>query len=183
MQKGDHIVIVGASIVGLLLAQLAMYYQAVPILVDGRQSHLDIASKLGIYYTVDYVNSDPYKKIVSITGGRLSENVVLIGAGGISLSNSLKFVSYGGSLVIADVDNYYDNDFSAVPTIASKQLSLHGISNGLKHFMPSINLLAQKTVSVSQFVSKEIEFSQVEQFLQQIAESPFEHIKVIVKNN
>lgn len=183
VEKGKHIVIVGASIVGLILAQLAIYYQAVPILVDGRQSHLDMANKLGIYYTINYVSAEPYKKVEAITGGTLSENLVLLGSGNFSLHNSIRFLMTGGNVVIADVENYKDNDSNAVQAIANNQLSLNGVSNGLKFYMPAINLLANKTVLVSQFVSKEIKFDQVEQNLQYMSNNPYEHIKVIVNNN
>ncbi|MCL1945216.1 MAG: alcohol dehydrogenase catalytic domain-containing protein [Firmicutes bacterium] len=183
IQKGNHVVIVGASIVGLILAQLAIYYQAIPILVDGRQSHLDMANKLGIYYTINYVSVDPYKKIEAITGGRLSENLVLLGSGNFSLFNSTRFLMSGGCVVVADVEIYKDNDSSAVQAIAEKQLSLYGINNGLKYFMPAINLLANKTILVAQFVSKEIKFDQVEQNMQYMSSNPYEHVKVIVSSN
>ncbi|MDR3021910.1 MAG: alcohol dehydrogenase catalytic domain-containing protein [Clostridiales bacterium] len=182
MQKGDHIVIIGASIVGLILAQLVIYYQGVPIIIDARESHLEMASKLGICYTINHIKSEPYKKIISITGGRMSENLALMGSSGISLFNSLNYVKRGGNVVIADAYNYKDNDSGAVPVIAEKQISLHSVSYGIKQFMPAINLLANKTVVVSQFVSQEIEFEQVPEFFAKIMENPLEYVKVIVKN-
>lgn len=181
--KGTHIVIMGASIVGLILAQLALYYQIVPILVDGRQSHLDMANKLGLYYTINYVNVDPYKKIEAITGGRFAENLVLLGASNTSLYNSVRLIMGGGSVVVADVSSYTDNDSNAVQHIAEKQVSLYGVNNGLKHYMQAINLLANKTVQVAQFVTKEIGFDQVEQSMQYISTNPYDHIKVVVNSN
>lgn len=47
LEKGEHIVIMGATGVGLILAQAALYYQAVPILVDLRRDRLELAERLG----------------------------------------------------------------------------------------------------------------------------------------
>jgi L-iditol 2-dehydrogenase len=181
MQKSDHIVIIGAGILGLILAQLALYYQTVPILVDSNQQRLDMAAKMGIYYTINYVESDPYKKIVAITGGRLSENIVLIGSGGIGLSKGLSYCMRGGSVVVMDMSEYVDSDASIVPTIVDKQVNLYGVSNAAKHFMQAINMIANKTVTVAPFVSKQIKYDQVGDYLSQMADNAQAYIKVVVK--
>ena len=58
VQKGEHIAIIGASVIGIIMAELAIYYQAVPILVDARQDMLDIAAASGVYYTVNTSETD-----------------------------------------------------------------------------------------------------------------------------
>lgn len=79
LEKGEHIVVYGATLVGLILAQAAIYYQAVPVLVDMRADRLSLAESLGVYYTVNPVESDPFKKIFTITGRTHGRNRRLYG--------------------------------------------------------------------------------------------------------
>ena len=51
--KGDYILISSASTVGLILAQIAIYYQLVPILVDINGDKLKLAESWGVYYTLN----------------------------------------------------------------------------------------------------------------------------------
>ncbi|MDE7373384.1 MAG: hypothetical protein K2N18_04905, partial [Clostridia bacterium] len=50
---GDYVVIVGAGTLGLVLCQMAMYYQMVPILIDLDADKLELAKKWGVYYTLN----------------------------------------------------------------------------------------------------------------------------------
>ena len=68
-EKGDYVVIVGASTLGLILGQLATYYQCVPILVDMDAEKLAIAAKWDIYYTLNPTYDDLERKVEQITGG------------------------------------------------------------------------------------------------------------------
>src|SRR5690606_8899383 len=76
--EGEHIVIIGASVMGIILAQLALYYQAVPIVLDPSQERLDIAANLGIYYAINTNATDPDERIKQITGGRYCESSVYL---------------------------------------------------------------------------------------------------------
>ena len=73
VEKGEHVVILGANAQGLIAAQVAIYYQAIPVLVDYREDLLDLGRKLGIYYTVNAVDADPVKKVFTITCGKMAE--------------------------------------------------------------------------------------------------------------
>ncbi len=53
IDKGEHLVIVGATSIGIILAQVAMYHQAVPIVVDMRDELLESARRAGVYYTIN----------------------------------------------------------------------------------------------------------------------------------
>ena len=101
LEKGEHLVIVGASVVGILLAQAAIYYQAVPILVDSRAERLKIAERLGVYYCINSVDEDVPKKIFSLTGGNMSETVCYLSYSDAPLSKSLELAKINGRVVIA----------------------------------------------------------------------------------
>ena len=47
IQKGDHVAIIGATNLGIILSQILIYYQAVPILIDVDDEALQIAKSSG----------------------------------------------------------------------------------------------------------------------------------------
>ena len=53
VQKGDYIAILGGSVLNLVIAQLALYYQAIPILVSSDDRYLELADSHGVYYTIN----------------------------------------------------------------------------------------------------------------------------------
>ena len=53
VEKGEYIAVVGGSVLGIIAAQLALYYQAIPILISNDRRYLEIASKCGVYYVID----------------------------------------------------------------------------------------------------------------------------------
>ena len=81
IRKGEHIVIAGASTLGIILGQVALYYQTVPILVDTNPEYLDKASQLGIYYTINAAECNARNKIFHITGGKMAECAAHIASG------------------------------------------------------------------------------------------------------
>ena len=79
--KGDFVVIVGASTLGLIIAQLALYYQMIPILVDLDAEKLALAASWGVYYTLNPTYDNLERRVEEITGGRMAESSVYVGDG------------------------------------------------------------------------------------------------------
>ena len=68
-EKGDYVVIVGASTLGLIISQLALYYQIVPILIDMDAEKLALAQKWGVAYTLNPTFDNLERRVEEITGG------------------------------------------------------------------------------------------------------------------
>lgn len=181
IEKGEHLVIVGASVIGIIMAQVAIYYQAVPILVDMRQDRLDTAAALGIYYTVNSVDTDPYKKIFSLTGGRMAEAVAYMSSAKMPLQRSIDYAGKGGRMAIVGWSNVGYELGANLSAVLNKQMTVTGISGSAKNLPTAINMLANKTVSVAPLISKEIPFDEVESCLAEQAQHPDKYVKVIVK--
>ena len=79
--KGDFVVIVGASTLGLVLSQLALYYQMIPILVDLDAEKLALAASWGVYYLLNPTYDNLERRVEEITGGRMAEASVYVGDG------------------------------------------------------------------------------------------------------
>lgn len=179
LEKGEHIAIVGATVTGIILAQVAIYYQAVPILMDLRRDRLDIAANFGVYYTVDTTESDPYKKIFSLTGGRMAETCAYMAQGVMPLTRSFDFLSHRGRMAVCTPDR--DKELNAdLHSIVEKQLDLFGISGMGKNIQSAINMLANKSVKVAPLISKEVGFDAVSAALEEMGQHPDKYVKVIV---
>ena len=104
-QKGDYVVIVGASTIGLILSQIAIYYQLVPILVDMDADKLRVAENWGVYYTLNPMFDNLERRVEEITGGRMCEFSVFTGDG-IPFSNAARLVKEGGVVIISGYSSH-----------------------------------------------------------------------------
>ncbi|MCL2848117.1 MAG: alcohol dehydrogenase catalytic domain-containing protein [Firmicutes bacterium] len=181
LEKGKRIAIMGGTIIGLVLAQIVLYYQAVPILVDSRTDRLEIAESLGIYYCINSTVQDVQKKIFSLTGGSLADSVVHFTASQLSLEQSLSVASFGTKVILAGWSGAKNALYTNMSDIVTKQLKLVGLNNGAKLIPSAINMIANKSVNVSSFITKIIPFSDVETIIKEQMEFPQKEIKVLVK--
>jgi len=181
LEKGEHVVIMGASLVGIILAQVALYYQAIPILVDTRGDRLSIAENLGVYYCVNSTVDDARKKIFSMTGGSMASAVVYFTGTNSSLPKSLEYAASGGRVVVAGWSGTKPDLAASFSQVFSKQLTVYGVSNGAKMIPAAINMLANRTVNVTPFVKRTIAFENVDEALKTQVDHPDKDIKVLVK--
>ena len=98
--KGDFVVIVGASTLGLVLSQLALYYQMIPILVDLDAEKLALAASWGVYYLLNPTYDNLERRVEEITGGRMAEASVYVGDG-VPFDCAFRLVKDKGEVVVA----------------------------------------------------------------------------------
>lgn len=179
LQKGEHIVIVGATIIGLILAQVAMYNQAIPILLDYREDKLELAASLGVALTVNTSESDAGKKIFAITGGHMAETVAYMLASDMPVKNLSDFAARSSR--IAFVGNCVkDADINLRPFIL-KNAKLISVGSSGKNFPAAINMLVNKSVTVSPLISHTVAFDEFGETLKDLAENGEKYNKLIVK--
>ena len=181
LDKGEYIVIVGANAIGLCLAQVALYSQAVPILVDMDAERLALAKELGVYYTINSVESDPVKKIFALTGGRMAETVAFINSSQMAFGRCLDYAAVGGRVAIVGWASAADELSGNFGGVLRRQLKVVGVNNGAKLFPSAINLLATRTVDVSRLISAEVKFSEIQEFVSEHAKEVNRYLKVVVK--
>jgi len=181
LEKGEHIVIMGASLVGIILAQVALYYQAIPILVDIRGDRLNVAESLGVYYCINSVKEDMRKKIFSITGGNMAASVVYFPNADNALNKCLEYAATGGQVCIAGWNGTQPDLAGSFSTVLNKQLKVFGVNNGAKLIPAAINMLANRIVNVAPVISGTVMFSEVDKALAEQAQHPGKHIVLLVK--
>lgn len=181
VERGEHIAIYGAGALGNIIAQTALYYQAVPILIDIDASYLEKAKNMGVYYTINAVDSDPRTKIFHITGGKMAECAAHVASKNYELQQTLSLVGTGGRVAIVG------RNFTSTPLncslkpLLANRLMIKGINGGLKNLEMAINLLANKAVNVLPLITKEVPFDELPDAMENAANSTNPYTKIILQ--
>jgi threonine dehydrogenase-like Zn-dependent dehydrogenase len=180
IEKGEHIVILGATLAGLIIAQAAIYYQAVPILVDLREDRLALAEKLGIYYTINAVTTDTVKKVFSITCGKMAETMVYTLLSGMTVRRSFENLVRGGRAAFVGFENM-DADLNAdlMPAL-EKEIVIYMVSSAGDNYYSAVNILVSNAVDVTSLVSHRIEFDKIGQAIAEVADNEKKYIALLV---
>lgn len=167
IQKGDHIVVIGANNFGNIFCQLLIYYQAVPILIDTDEENLQCAKNCGVYYTLGK-DDNWVKEVSSITGGRMAKSVVYISDGDISPKNAFQLAGYNAHVAFTGLSGK-NNSFSYT-TAARKQLILHFVNTGYGYISSSINLIANRACNLKKLQIEECSYADVPEMFGKMAE-------------
>lgn len=181
IKPGEHVLVYGASVVGIILAQIALYYQAIPILVDMRDERLEIAESSGIYYCINSIKEDVKERIFTVTGGSMPTVVAYFPSSDNALNKCLDYATSGARICISSWSGADINLTGSFDAVLKKQLSVFGVSNGAKLIAPAINMLANKTVDVTNAISGVIAFDEVSRVLAEQIKHPDKNIKLLVK--
>ena len=162
-KKGQHIAVLGANLIGILICQLLIYQQAAPILVDTVESHLEFARRCGIYYTLP-VGDKLLDTVGSVTGGRLADGAVYVStASGNDPEIPFRLTARGRNVVVYGPSA---SGFSVNLGIAiEKQISVYCVTNGYGFLETAINLMANKAVDPTQYRANVIKAAQLESLL------------------
>lgn len=147
-KKGQHVAVVGANLLGILLCQLLIYQQAAPILIDAEPERLEFAKSCGVYYTMT-ADENLLNNVANVTGGRLASGAIYLASSrrndpSIPFSvcaqhRDVVFCGFGEKLSI---------DF-ALPF--RKQLSVYCVTHRSDNLEAAINLVVSGAVDVSAF--------------------------------
>jgi len=178
-EKGKYVVIAGASTLGLIVAQLCVYYQLVPILIDMDADKLALSERCGIYYTLNPTFSNLEKSIDEITGGRKCDVAVLAGEG-VALKTVPYLLKDEGEIVISGYILRVQNQI-ATDVILAKQLKIIGVNNGFGEMPTAINILANKIVKTEGFIDHRIAFSDLPSIVEDCIQYPYHYNKILVE--
>lgn len=171
-EKGDYIAIIGASVVGNILAQLALYFQLIPIVIDDDEYFLEKVEQMGVYYTVNATTDTPYERVFEITGGRMCQHTVIEYRPGVTGAYLFKLSANGGNVTIV-CEPYAVKTLDAdVTQISKKQLQVNGVVNGEGEFNSAINMVAQRILNLDGFIEKKVGIKDAEAHLKELAKNP-----------
>ena len=146
IKKGDYVAIIGGNNFGNILAQLLIYYQAVPILLTNNDEDLKIAKDSGIYYALG--NNDNWQKeVAALTSGRMTKSVVYISDCNIPPTKAFALASYNARIAFTGIS--HKNISVSFSQAVKKQLEILCISSGFGNTAASINIIANKAINLS----------------------------------
>lgn len=181
IDKGEYVVLVGATPLNIIIAQLVIYYQAIPILIDFNDDILKITTHYGIFYTVCLKTEDVKRRVVEITGGRMAEHVVYATDSNEPTHNIFGLAMQGGKVAIVGYD-YDDNFLTAdIREVLSSQLKIIGICEAKSEFVSALNILANNAVIASPFITKRVNFLNVDNMINTIYDNNEKNSHIIVE--
>ncbi|MBD5132805.1 MAG: alcohol dehydrogenase catalytic domain-containing protein [Clostridiales bacterium] len=181
VEKGDQLVIMGATVDGIILAQVAMYYQAVPIVVDMNEEMLSLAQKAGVYFTVNAVNEDARKKILSLTGGRMASSCAYLTSSDMPVSSICDYTARRGKVAIIGRATKSDLPIT-VSALLEKNLDMFTVVDCGKNYQTAINLLANHTVQVESLYEQIADFDNVPEIYDRLCANGTDNtLKTLIK--
>lgn len=148
IEKGNHVAILGGSFLGNIIAQLLMYYQSVPILIDNDNENLEIAHKTNVYYTLKN-NKNLENEILGITGGRKCSKIIYVNDSTISIDTVDKISANNADVCVTGIS--INKSRLSCNFAYDKELNFTFIKDGSQNIVASINLLAQKAITLDYF--------------------------------
>ena len=148
LHRGEHVAVVGGSMLGIFICRLLIYRQISPILIDSDLRRTDFAKSCGVYYTAPE-DGKLIETVGTITGGRLTDNAVCIMTGNMEMHcrTAVSVCKPGrGVAFCGQIDHPLPIDLNE---ILRKRLTLSGVSVGTEHIPAAINLVANGAIDLS----------------------------------
>ena len=166
-QKGQHIAVLGANILGMLVCQMLIYQQAAPVLIDSDAERLNFARNTGVYYSM-LADESLVENVGTITGGRLADGAVYVtGASGNDAEIPFRVCARQARIVVSGQPPCgVKLDLNLA---LRKQLSVDCISNCIEYLETAINLVANKAVSPERFHANCVKENDVIPFMEEYA--------------
>lgn len=180
VERGDFIAIIGAGALGVILAQLSIYYNAIPIVIDSDASRLKIAEACGVDFIINLVNDDPKKKINDLTGGKMADHTVLEAKSYINPHFLFRLTTEGGNTAVIGYNRFFAVSPVDISVAFKRDISLFNINNGAEDFTSGVNILAQKILNLSYLADINVSFDQVPETFASLAENSEIYKKFIV---
>lgn len=179
-ERGDYVAILGANTLGNILAQLCIYYQLVPILIDTNEEKLKLAESHGVYYTINSAKTDVKHRILEITGGKMAEFTIYEARVDMPPNYIAAITQEGGTVAIVGYNYFLEKLSLNLGDALEKQLHITCVKNGYGEFNTAINLLANKVVNTEGFIDTEIKFNDMETVMNKITSEKYVYGKIIV---
>lgn len=146
IEKGQHVVVIGGTMLGSIISQLIIYYQGVPILIDSSAEKLALAEKAGIYYTIK-ADKTAEKEVSALTGGRMALKVVHVARSGLPFDLAFKLAAPTASVAFAGFS--FPDVRLSFRSVLEKRLNCFSVANGYGNSESAINMLANRAIDLS----------------------------------
>lgn len=178
LKAGEHIAIIGAGAIGMLIGMAAKAYGGIPIIVDIVDERLQMANNLGIDFTVNSMKSNAIEEIKKITNGRMAECVMEASGSTIGVRNTLDYAAATGRIALTGWPNKEVELSTAI--ITRKELQIRGSRTGVgSEFREAIDLIYSEKVQAKKIISKVTTFEEIPEAIKHLHEAPGDWLKVV----
>ena len=181
LKHEQYVAILGANALGLIFAQLAIYYQAIPIIIDRSEKKLEEAASFGIYYRINSGKQDAARRIRQITCGKMADCTVFECRSAQQPQLAFSLTKVGGKVGIVVYDSFVSKLNADISAIMGRQLSVVGINNGAADMNSAINLLANEVVRVDNIADKTVDFLAAPTAFTDSFDSENNYLKILIK--
>lgn len=176
----DTVVIFGAGTIGLCALKVAKCYNARKVIsVDINEHRLKVAKDMGADYVVNSAKENFEQKIMELTDHKGASFAIEATGAEEALKMCFTITAYRARVVIL---GFYKSSLVQIPPlhIVKKELDVYGSRLYRNRFSLALDLLAKKEVSISDLITHEFKFNEVEKAIK-IALDPNERsLKVII---
>ncbi|HHV09588.1 MAG TPA: alcohol dehydrogenase catalytic domain-containing protein [Clostridiales bacterium] len=178
LTKGEHIVIIGAGTIGLLAAMTAIYYGAIPIMIDVVDERLRKAKELGIHLTINSAKENAQKKVIDYTDGRKAEVVMEASGANPAVLMTLDLVANAGRIILTG----WPKAATLFPTdlITKKEVDIMGARTSAGEFDEAIDIIYKNKVNARGILTKTVTIDEAVEVIKDIEKNPGNYLKVNV---
>lgn len=178
--RGDYIAIIGGGVVSLIAAQLAVYYQMVPIFIDSDARSIALAKQCGVFYTINTRDEDPKIRTLEITGGRMAEHTLMEARTSVVPHFAFSLAANeADAVIIAPHGNYVKLETDLFP-ICQKNLRVFGVSEAEADFNSAVNIMAQGVLNFENYIDKQVPFDEAATLFAELDENPLQYVAPII---
>lgn len=149
VDKGEYIALYGASHLNCIIAQLCLYYQTIPVIIDTDDERLEQAQIYGVYYTVNPTLESAKQKLIEITGGKMADHLIFDADSFNTIDDLIPFVAQRGKVGLVGYNKHLPPISCNLSKIISQELHILGVADGEGEIHSAINMLANKIVKVN----------------------------------
>lgn len=173
--SGSHVVVQGVGGLGHITLQLLRCMtNTVIVATDVTENKLRLAEKMGAHHVVD-ARRDAVKQVMKITGNRGAEVVIDLVGNDQTLSNGMKMLRKGGSLVVVGYGGILS--VKAIDVIFSELSVLGSLVGTWDELRELIELTRQGKVRV---ITRKGKLDEVNDFLEQLKKGTLEGRGVVI---
>lgn len=179
VSKGEHCVVFGAGIIGLMASFACLNYGATPILIDVLQKRLDYAKELGIPYVFNSKEGDIETFLRKVTDGKLPEAMIDCTGAPAILENMHNYVCHGARIALVG----WPHDPVRINTVrmTQKEIDILPSRNSNAKFPEAIKLVNEGKIPTDAIITKLIKLEEVEDTIRDMIQNPSDYLKVIVE--
>lgn len=179
VSKGEHCVVFGAGIIGLMASFACLNYGATPILIDVLQKRLDYAKELGIPYVFNSKEGDIETFLREVTDGKLPEAMIDCTGAPAILENMHNYVCHGARIALVG----WPHDPVRINTVrmTQKEIDILPSRNSNAKFPEAIKLVNEGKIPTDAIITKIIKLEEVEDTIRDMIQNPSDYLKVIVE--